>query len=74
MTQWVKNPTAVAQVVVEAWVRSPAQCSGLKDLAAAWIQFLTWEFLCAMGAAKGRKEGKEGGRKEGNVLKNKAIF
>ena len=27
---WVKNPTAVAQVDGEAWVRTPAQHSGLK--------------------------------------------
>ena len=29
--QCVKNPTAVAQAAVEAWIRAPAQCSGLKD-------------------------------------------
>ena len=28
MVQWVKNPTAAAQVAVEARVWSPAQCSG----------------------------------------------
>ena len=33
MAQWVKNLTAVAQVTVEVWIRSPAQCSRLKDLA-----------------------------------------
>ena len=33
MVQWVPNPTAVTQVAVEVWVRSPAQRSGLKDLA-----------------------------------------
>ena len=32
MVQWVKNPTAVARVAVEIWVRSPAWYSGLKDL------------------------------------------
>ena len=31
MVQWVKNPTAVAWVTVEAQVRPPALCSGLKD-------------------------------------------
>ena len=30
--QWVKNPTAVAQVAVEAWVGSLALSSGFKDL------------------------------------------
>ena len=33
MMQRVKNPTAGAQFPAEAWVRSPARCSGLKDLA-----------------------------------------
>ena len=33
LAQWVKNLTAVALVAVEAQVRSPAQCSGLKGLA-----------------------------------------
>ena len=31
MVQWVKNPTLVAQVAVEAQVRSLAWHSGLKD-------------------------------------------
>ena len=31
MSQWVKNPTAAAQVAVEVWVQSLAQGSGLKD-------------------------------------------
>ena len=31
--QWVKALTAVPVVAVEAQVRSPALCSGLKDLA-----------------------------------------
>ena len=31
VAQQVKNPTAVAQVAVEAWVQSPAWCSGLND-------------------------------------------
>ena len=33
MAQWVKTPTAAPQVTVEAWNQSPAQHSGLKDLA-----------------------------------------
>jgi len=33
VAQWVENLTAVAWVAVEAWVRSPARHSGLKDLA-----------------------------------------
>ena len=35
MAQWVKNPTAVAQVTAEVQVRSPARFNGLKDLAVA---------------------------------------
>ena len=31
MVQWVKNPTAAAQVTAEVWVPSPAWQSGLKD-------------------------------------------
>ena len=33
VVQWVKNPTAEAQVAAEAWVRLPARLNGLKDLA-----------------------------------------
>ena len=33
MAQWVKNPTAAAQVAVEVQVQSLAQHSELKDLA-----------------------------------------
>ena len=33
MVQWVKNPTAVAQVTAEAQVPSPAGKIGLKDTA-----------------------------------------
>ena len=35
MVQWVKNPTLVNMVAVEAQVRSLAQSSGLKDPAVA---------------------------------------
>ena len=31
MAQWVKNPTAAAQVATEAWVQYLDQHSGLKD-------------------------------------------
>ena len=31
VAQWVKNPTGGAQVVLEAWVPSLTQHSGLKD-------------------------------------------
>ena len=32
MAKWIKNPTVMAQVTAEAWVWSPAWCSGLKEL------------------------------------------
>ena len=38
MVQWVKNPTLVNMVAVEAQVRSLAQSSGLKDLALPQLQ------------------------------------
>ena len=31
MVQWVRNPTAAAQVAMEVQVRFPAGSSGLKD-------------------------------------------
>lgn len=44
VVQWVKNMTAVAQVAAEAWVRSPAPCSELKDpvLLQLWLRFNLW--------------------------------
>ena len=50
MVQWVKNLTAAAQVIAEAWVQSLAQCSGLKDLtllqlqrrSQLWLGFNPW--------------------------------
>lgn len=44
MAQWVKNPTAVAQVAVGAQFRSPDQHSGLKDLALLqlWLGISPW--------------------------------
>ena len=38
MVQWVKNLTEVAQVAAEAQAPSPAQYSGLKDLALLQLQ------------------------------------
>ena len=35
---WVKYPTAAAQLSVEPWVLSPAQHSGLNDLALPLLQ------------------------------------
>ena len=53
MVQWVKNPTAVAWVAEEVWVRSPAPVQWVKGssiaacvapvVAAALIQPLAWE-------------------------------
>ena len=38
VAQWVRNPTAVAQVTAEARVQSLAWCSGLKDGALPQLQ------------------------------------
>ena len=47
------NPTAAVWVTAEAWVRSLAQCSGLKDpglvTAAAQIQSLAQELPYTVG-------------------------
>ena len=55
MAQWVKNPTAVARVTVEArfhhgqaqWVKGSSMAT-----AVARIQSLAWELPCATGVAK----------------------
>ena len=61
MAQWVKNLTLAAQVTVEAWIQSPAQHSGLRDLvaaaaadvaAAAQIQSLAQVFYTTNAAIK----------------------
>lgn len=52
VAQWVKNPVAAVIVTVEAWVLSPAQCSGLKDQ----IQSLAQELSYAAGVAITKKK------------------
>ena len=44
MVQWVKNPTAMAEVAVEVQVESLAWCSRLKDpvLPQLWLGFDAW--------------------------------
>ena len=55
VAQSVKNLTGGAQVSAEAWVRCPAWCSGLKDLALPqlWLRFHPWlqELLYAVAVA-----------------------
>ena len=55
MVQWVKNPTAAAQVAADVQVRSPAWDGGVQGsgvaAAAAQIQSLGWEFPHAAGVA-----------------------
>ena len=50
VAQWVKNLTAATQVTAEAWVRSPAQHSGVKDLAlnSTCISFLFYGWTYGM--------------------------
>ena len=50
MVQWVKNPAAVAQVTVEAWIQSLAQCSGL-NLLQLKLRFSPWPSPYATGMA-----------------------
>ena len=60
MAQWVKNPTAVAQVSAEVWVLSPVRHSGLKGpsvaAAAAQIPPLAWQLPCVTGTAIKKKK------------------
>ena len=49
VAQWVKNPIAVAQVSMKAWVQSSTWCCVLKA-AAAQIQSLAQELPYAMSA------------------------
>ena len=47
VAQLVMNPTAAAQVSMEAWIPSSAQCSRLKDLALLQLQHkLQLKFTC----------------------------
>ena len=62
VVQWVKNPTAVAQVAVEAWLSSLTQHSCVKSsgivaaaeqgAAEAWTDSLAQEILYGTGVAK----------------------
>ena len=54
MVHCVKNPTAVALVAARVQVRSPAWCSGLKDLVLG--QFLAGELPYAFGVAIKKKK------------------
>lgn len=61
MAQWVRNPTAAAQVTAETQVGFPAWCSGFKDpmflQLQCWLQLqlgfnpLAQELPSAIGAA-----------------------
>ena len=53
MAQWVKNPTAAAQVTAEAqWVKGSSIADVVWVTAAAGIQSLAQELPCAVGVAK----------------------
>ena len=50
MAQWVKNPTAVAQVIVEAQVLSPPRAVGVRGCVwLEWDGFKTPEDLSVSG-------------------------
>ena len=49
--QWVKNPTAMAWVTVEAWLQCPVQSSWLKDLTMPKLWFSPWSGNCHMPQA-----------------------
>ena len=49
VVQWVKNPTAVAQITAKVWVWSLAAAEWVA--AVAQIQSLAWEFPYATGVA-----------------------
>ena len=60
MVQWVKNLTATAQVVAEAWLPSPSHLGfdpwpskwvKGSSVAAAQIQSLAWELPYSLGVA-----------------------
>ena len=55
VVQWVKNPTAAAQVPVEVWVQSLAHFSGLKDTVTQ-TQFPAQQLPYAAGVAIRKKE------------------
>ena len=44
MVQWVKNPTAEAQVAVEMWIQIPGLAHWVKGSIAAtlWLGFSLW--------------------------------
>jgi len=66
VARWVKNPSAEAQVTLEAW--SPSRCSGLRDLMllqlwcrsesirSGQVQSLAWELPYAVGVATKKKK------------------
>ena len=64
MAQWIKNPTAVAQVTAEVQVQSPAQrvkgssiaTAMMQVTAMAQIQSLAWKLPYATGVAIKKKK------------------
>ena len=56
MAQWVKSPTAAAQVIAEARVQSPARHSGLK--CPVLKDSMAQELPCAPGVAIKKKKKK----------------
>ena len=79
MAQWVKNPTAMAQVTVEVQIRSLAWRSGLEDPTLPWLlhrsqlglRFIPWPgsfhilWVQPLKRKERRMEGREEEREEG---------
>ena len=63
MAQWVKNPTAVAQVAMEVWVQSLARCSGLRNPELPQLQ-LKFSPYAAGAAIKFKKKKKKKQQRE----------
>ena len=56
MVQWLENPAKAARVSEQAWVQTPARCSGLKDPVLLQLQGrlqLGWDSIPGLGTSIG---------------------
>ena len=72
MAQWVKHPTAAAQVAAEAWVLFLAQGSGLKDPVwlPLWLGFSPWPGTFHMLQGQPLKTNKQTNKKKSEKLEH----